>query len=332
MKKIFLMAAVAAAVLSACSKSETTGQPEGRAMKFSNAVIARGATAADAGQFNIFGYKYVTATTSWDWAFDPAYATGGDIYNLNIDKYKRDGGATPAAWTGMYYYDGVSDYSFYGYADTKATTTTVATSFEASPTGVLVTPGTDIAFAAANNNQIDLVTMATGTLAPAAQTQNKVIIFKHALSRVRFTAYTETVDALSPIVITGITFTADKNSGDVTWANMGAGTMTNPGGSTFKIELTGAGVFQTALDDDATTPATVADDVFYAIPQNLAGTGKLKVEWTVAGVPNDKEFNLTTNMVSGNSYNFNIKINLNQITFEAWLEEWAVPEVEVALQ
>ncbi len=307
MKKIFLMAAVAAVTLTSCSKSETIEQPDARAMRFSNTVVSK-ATALNTGEFTIYGYKNTTLKFT-------------EVYDLVGDHYKGSSSGLPATWTQMYYYDGINPYSFVGYAKTDATTTAPATAFVPNPSEATATEGTKLAFVAGNNNQIDLVTMAVGPIAPAVQTTSQVVTFQHALTRVRFTAYTTEVDALNPIVITNITLNVPQSQGEVTWANMGAGTMTATGGSAVTIIPTG---FQTSLSDDATTPATIADDVYYIVPQALSATA-LSVSYTVNGeAAAPKVFDLSgiTPMASGKSYNFNIRIDPLKITFNAELEAW----------
>ncbi len=321
MKKIFLMVAVAAAMMTGCSKNETVEQPAGRAIQFSNTVVAKAASSLNAGQFNIFGYKNTTLEFT-------------DIYNLYTDFYKRgNASADPDDWRGMYYYDGVNPYSFYGYAKTNQTTfvdtNTKPSAFDANVTVTAVTTaGSEkITFVTPNNNNTDLVTMAVGPIPVALQTQNYLVTFKHALTRVRFTAYSETVDPDRDIVITGLTFKTATNTGEVAWADMANGEMTAVSGAEATFALSGN--FQAKLDGTVLTPVTTTNDVFYVVPQALRN-GDLVVNYTVGGVPDSKTFNLSTALAgapivlaSGQSYNFNIKINLNKITFDAQLEDWA---------
>lgn len=327
MKNFFLMAAVAAATLTSCSKSETIEQPKARAIQFANTVVSRAATALNSGEFNIVGYRDLAGTPTF--VFE-----SNEIYSLNYDKYKRGNTGTADTWTGMYYYDGLSTYTFYGYAKTLGTTTydaiapanTLATGFAADPANAVATlsAGSEkITFTTPDNNNVDFVTMGM-TVLPAAHStaQDTVVTFMHALTRIRFTAFTDMPDAQMPIAITGITFTTAKNAGEVTWSNMASGTMSATGSTPATFSITGSN-FPAALTATAATPATTGNHVFYVVPQQLRD-GDLVVAYTIGGVATSKSFDLSSiTMASGQSYNFNIKINLNKITFNAELENWS---------
>ncbi len=311
MKKIIFWAIMGAAGMVSCTNNETLEISEGRAISFKNAVVTKAATALENGTFSIYAFKGTAGT-------HPSAMTYTDVYTLATDKYGDSADK-------MYYYDGVNSYWFYGYAATNTITTTAATAFAANPTGVTFNVGTtpSLDFNAAAGD-VDLVVMGTGEKTTGTQQNPQMpITFYHALSRVRFTAKTQTHEpTLSQIKITGITFTTSKDACNVT----GFG----PAKSNVNVTATGStagsyvltGNFQTELTTTAQKVETT-DKVFFVVPQQLSATS-LIVNYTVGGVARAKTFDLSSlTLLAGSSYNFEIIINLNEITFNASLEDWA---------
>ncbi len=346
MKKILFTTALAVIALTACTKSEPLDLPQSRAIGFGDPVLTRASTTLNVGQFNVVAFRGPVGATLVP-AFTHVFTDQYSLANAT-DKYKKTGGADPTLWTGMYYYDGVHDYAFYGYAKTNQTTLAAPgnLAFVAEPEGVVATVGATpagckIVFTAGNDNQIDLVTMATGkVLLSGGQAANQAVVFKHALARVRFTAWTTVADvANNPIVITSIVLKAPLSKGEVTYANFGMDpgeeTMTDCAAPaityTLPLEAPAVTVFP-ILGETATTPATTSGEVFYLVPQTLSGADNLVVNYTVGGVAAPaKKFSLTNTLASGKSYNFNLKIDLNGITFNASLEDWTTPETDTNL-
>lgn len=315
MKKMCLLAAMAVVGMTSCTNDEVMEISEGRAISFENAVLKKGATALEAGTFNICAFKFA--------ATGPHGATPEftDLYTLGTDKYG-------ASADKMRYYDGVNSYWFYGYAKTNATTTTAATAFNATLTGTntfTAAASPKLAFTAVAGDE-DIVVMATGEKTiGTAQNPQMPITFFHALSRVRFTAKTDTYDSpVSQIKITGITFTTPKNACDITGFGPAKGNVSvvATGSTAGSYSITSN--FQTELTTTVENAETT-DKVFFVVPQDLSATS-LKVDYTVGGVAKTKTFDLTTpsqvTLVAGSSYNFEITINLNMITFNASLEDW----------
>ncbi len=309
---MIFLAAMVAVCMTSCTNSEILDMSEGRAISFKNAVMTR-ASALESGTFNICAFKAAAGGSHTGTAlFEDVYTLGTDKYGASADK--------------MYYYDGVNSYWFYGYAKTNATTTTAATGFVKDPAGTTFTVAAapSIVFNATTGGNIDLVVMATGEkTVGTAQNSQMPITFYHALSRVRFTAKTTTYDEDLPIKITGITFTTPQDACTVTGfgpakANL---TVTATGSTTKTYSIT------SDFQDNLTTTAVevnTTDQVFFVVPQNIQ-TGVLKVKYKVNDSVTEFEKTITLpnlGLLAGNSYNFELTINLNEITFNASLEDW----------
>ncbi len=302
-------AAMVAVVMTSCTNSEILDMSEGRAISFKNTVMTRATTPLTGnGTFNINAYKAASSVAHG------ATVEFSDIYNLATDKYTD---------VPMYYYDGINSYWFYGYAKTNVTTAAVATALDAGVTATYTSALTPtLAFTAPGN--VDLVVMATGEKAiGTAQNPQMNIVFYHALSRVRFTAKTQTYEPTkSKIVVTDITFTTPKNACTInkfdqpsTLAHVVAS------GSTGTYAISSG--FQTEVTATSATVEASANTAFFVVPQQLSATS-LIVGYTVGGVTRSKTFDLSgLTLYPGKSYNFEIIINLNEITFNATLEEWA---------
>lgn len=310
-------ALIAALTLASCVKNESLDISEGRAIAFKNAIASRAATAVDTGTFNIMAYKAADAAGAHD-----DEATINDTYNLATNKY---------GFQDMYYYDGVNAYWFYGWAKGNSDSTYNSnTSFTAADSGATFscTSGgvATLSFTSNAAGDVDLVAMATSKIAAASQMASQPIVFKHALSRVRFTAKTTTYDPTgAPIAITNLTFKTANNactvgfSGKTEEGNTTDIAVTATGGTAITYALSGA--YQTNLTVNY-ADVTTDSRVFYVVPQAL-GADALVVNYTVAGQAQEKTFNLSTyTLLPGKSYNFALTIDLKTITFTAKLENW----------
>lgn len=286
MKKMTLLVAAAAAMFTSCSKTDNVENESPKTpIVFKHASVVK---ASMTQPFTVKAYK--SAASIADWAVAPYFteACGSN-------------GAITSGTT--YYYDGVSFYNFVGYAPAADASITASTD-PASPSVSFTTPA---------NADVDLLaakaTEVTGT------TENAVsLLFKHALTKVKFSVLTTTPDA--KIVVTGISFKAlPTNTLDLT---TGSATMSAANATGSAITLT-INNLTTALTATASSIATE----FLVVPQDLTGVGEIVVTYTVDGVTSTpKTLTLTNTLVSNGVVNYKITIDANAVSFAPEEDVW----------
>lgn len=287
MKKMTLLAAMAVVAMTSCTKTENVDNAPQHAIKFENNHFTK---AEATGSFNILTFKGET----------------GKVYDgtaIKTDTYSTANGFAG----GDQYYDGVNAYGFLAYGDFAAGALAVTTEDAALS-------GTDITFTATTGKE-DLVT-ANMEVALADQNASVALPFKHALTKVRFTAVKNPANLANKIVITGLQFKTDKS---VTIVDLKTGTVGEASGEAKTYEI--ASDFQTEVTGSATDVATTGN-VFYVVPQTLATEASIVVNYTVDGVAATKTIDLATVLTQNMSVNYLITISLNKIDLSADVAGW----------
>lgn len=211
------------------------------------------------------------------------------------------------------YYDGVSDYEFFGYAAASGTALSskvpegLAVAGTEKPTLVFTTPV---------NANVDLV-VATA-IAEAPEYPSTSLPFKHALSKVGF-KFSKSPAGGSNYIVTKVDFKVGNDAAVVSFA----GTSTESGKpATYTL----SGIYP-AITDVATAVGTP----FYVVPQTLATTDNIVVTYTVdGGAEQTKTFTVTTVLAAGKGYNYTFAFTQKEITLTATVEnEWSDTEPEL---
>lgn len=211
------------------------------------------------------------------------------------------------------YYDGVSDYEFFGYAAASGTALSskvpegLAVAGTEKPTLVFTTPA---------NADVDLV-VATA-IAEAPEYPSTSLPFKHALSKVGF-KFSKSPAGGSNYIVTKVDFKVGNDAAVVSFG----GTSTKSGKS---ATYTLSGTYS-AITDVATAVGTP----FYVVPQTLATTDNIVVTYTVdGGAEQTKTFTVTTVLAAGKGYNYTFAFTQKEITLTATVEnDWSDTEPEL---
>ncbi len=278
----------------ACTQNEDIEMAAGRAISFQQAAMTKAETQVAEGSFMVAGYKGTTALGTKVFAAEEYDVTDG------FDAPK--------------YYDGVNVYWFYGYAEATGDDELaiieddIVYSEGSGPNIVFTTPET------AN---VDLVTMATGSVGLSAQDESLDITFKHALSRVRFSAIKQH-DGMA-VVIKSVEISVPNNVLTIPYTNFGnadngsSGTASSLGETPYTYTITGD---QTLSGEEA---AGYTDTYLYIVPQSVTS---IAVTYTLEGALQTKSFTTDTEMLAGKAYNFQFTITANEIRFTTNLENW----------
>ncbi len=295
---LFMFAILAFA---SCTQNEELEMAAGRAIKFQNSAVTKAvSTVTNGSKFMVAAYKGTAAPTD---ASTKAFAASEYIT------------ASTYGFTSAKYYDGISSYWFYGYAQATGSTLDVT----GDETAYSDISGPFITFTTPETANVDIVTMTTGEVTTSNQGSAQAITFKHALSRVRFTAKKISND-LGAIAITKIELKTGTNKGTIVTAGFADGSMTagTAAATTYTID-------SNLLDEVTTTAANASttDQKLYLVPQTL-GANALVVTYSIGSSTGlTKTFNLNdTILASGTAYNFEFTIGGNTITFTTSLEDW----------
>lgn len=236
-----------------------------------------------------------------------AYNKGEDYSVAAIDDEAYN---VSTGFTTPKYYDGVSDYEFFGYAAASGTVLSsevpdgLTVSGTEKPTLVFITPA---------NADVDLV-VATAT-ATAPEYPSTSLPFKHALSKVGF-KFSKSPAGGSEYIVTKVDFKVENNAAVVSFdgtsvANEGAATYTLSGSYPAITEV-----------------ATAVGTPFYVVPQTLATTDNIVVTYTVdGGAEQTKTFKVTTALVAGKGYNYTFAFTQKEIELTATVEnDWSDTE------
>ena len=173
MKKIFILAAVTAIALTACTKTETTAVSEGNLIKFDNAFVGN-VTKADMTKSSLTSfwvYGGYDASSNYVKVFD-----GTEVNNAN---------GTCTSTATAYWVNGKA-YEFAAYSDGNTSLDNVT--FTASENKLSIS-----GYEAGKN---DLIAATKSVPAVTAATQGPVeFSFKHLLSKVKFTFRTSMADS-----------------------------------------------------------------------------------------------------------------------------------------
>jgi predicted small secreted protein len=358
MKKIFLIAAAAAMVLSSCSKntvSEDTsdvnaigfGTYSGRATKSDPNLIATGTTLTKGTSFGVYGYLSTDGST---WA---ATLKPGFMPNQLVD-YKSDGtyDYTPARyWPKDETKNKISFYGYYPYSDGTLhgiVPSNLAGGFTAGlgtyAFTVQPTPETQVDFMVSDLEK-DLV-YSNAKLNTSSSADGRVnLTFHHMLTKVGIDVKTD-ADDKTEVYIESITFTKLKNNATLT-ANVDATT----NGWAFPTPATTADyslpviktqrITSTAADVCKTTANPHAGDLLM-IPQDLTSDNTIVVKYNYTTTGSEKVSDTATITIPTatltkwemNKYvMYHLTIGMRKITFEAnvidWVNSTVNPDINV---
>ena len=301
MKKVFLMAVAAVAMLASCSNDETTGKAvKGNAIQFDGFVnksvkgVDDDITNDNFASFQVWGLM------------SKGEQTGNPFDGTTVTKSGSDWTyTTPVYWENGY------NYSFVAIAPAGFGT------FNA-PTTVGQYGSIDFT----NDGETDLIYDVNGEHASkAVSTEGQCpaaidFTFNHLLSRVKFT-FTNAMDDGSTINVTGVTITNANTKATATLGETATWALAKdniPGNLTFGNVL---------LDGQATdfaAPESKATDHKYMIPA-ISNGQKYTVIFTVtrhhSGVTDQYDHTVELpeiTMVQGKSYNFTAELNAQNIT------------------
>lgn len=265
MKKIFILAAVTAIALTACTKTETTAVSEGNLIKFDNAFVGN-VTKADITKNNFATFwVYGSANTDADnWAdtkFTNSKVTKGEAGIGDNSVWSSE---EKAYWTPN------ADHFFAAYANGTDYIADASLDFDAATSKLTFNNYTagdyDLVAAVATK---DAVTVDGGTGAG-----NVAFSFVHMLSKVKFTFNTEAAHE-QVMKVSDLKFTAVKTtSGDITSNNTVSWTTTgSPATAEYIYDVT-------SLEDFAAESQGPFFSEMYVIPQgNTSLTVSFKVTW-----------------------------------------------------
>lgn len=236
-----------------------------------------------------------------------AYNKGEDYSVAAIDDEAYN---VSTGFTTPKYYDGVSDYEFFGYAAASGTVLSsevpdgLTVSGTEKPTLVFITPA---------NADVDLV-VATAT-ATAPEYPSTSLPFKHALSKVGF-KFSKSPAGGSVYTVTKVEFKVDKKDATVSFDGT---SVANGDAATYTL----SGSYP-AITDVATAVGTP----FYVVPQTLATTDNIVVTYTVdGGAEQTKTFTVTTALETGKGYNYTFTFAQKEIELGATVEnDWSDTE------
>ena len=301
MKKVFLMAVAAVAMLASCSNDETTGKAvKGNAIQFDGFV-----NKSVKGAANDINNTNFTSFQVWGLMSD-GNQTGNPFDGTTVTKSGSDWTyTTPVYWENGY------NYSFVAIAPAGFGT------FNA-PTTVGQYGSIDFT----NDGETDLIYDVNGEHASkAVSTEGQCpaaidFTFNHLLSRVKFT-FTNAMDDGSTINVTGVTITNANTKATATLGETAAWKLADDN----KVAaLTFGNVLLDGQATDFAAPESKATDHKYMIPAISDGQ-KYTVIFTVtrhhSGVtdeyPHTVELPEIT-MEQGKSYNFTAELNAQNIT------------------
>lgn len=295
MKKFFFFAAAAAIALTACTKTQTTAVSEGNLIRFSNSFVDN-VTKADVTNKSIKSF----------WVFGNYYKTTGSAWVPLFNNVQVNGTATGSGnvWTPAQnaYWVVNENHAFGAYADGT----------NALSTGVAFDPATEkLTFTDYSAGANDLIAATTDNglnwngsdEAPAV-----ALTFKHLLSKVKFTFKTSAADTYI-MKVTALKCTNAVQTASVDFTENTVGTWTGV-----------ATEDAYAFDDiaDFAEGGSAESVVRYVIPQE--NTNSINVSFTVTLSDESGELSNgnftgtlaipeTNTLVAGNSYNFEVTID-----------------------
>ena len=332
MKKIMILAAVAAIAATACTKTFEAVQTQGSAVGFgtwanvlTKARTAGSSTFANGDDFNVYGFKTISAANTT--VFD------GDVVSYD---------GTDWTYTNLRFWDpNAASYTFYA----------------ASPAGKIASANaqtgaftsSSITFAGNDND----VLVADKKVVANADFNNPVnLSFNHIASLVDFKVKKHAEIAAATVAVTSFQISNIDNTGtfsvadtyatsnhpDVTWTPTARGSYSNTSGVTSVATLP---------DNVGTDGSDFLINHLVAMPQTFRTDENIQtvtIEYTITSggdtIANTATFNLKTfdnvddkdntdtiigGWEGGKHYTFYITINANAIVFTASITDWVTP-------
>ena len=309
MKKYFFMAIAVLASLTACQQNEPEATYNDGVIRFKNAPVTRATTVTEGigNEFMVLGY------VNDDVLFNEKA--------VNTDETKT----TTTEWktsTVKYWADN-TPYTFFAVYPSKKITTVDNTKATVGYT---------------NTGDEDLVMAGLSMTSGASKTQTPAhLIFKHALSRVRFSFTNKFTDSQLKVKVENVKLNARNGENATATINSdNTITWTTPSETTEAIDFAFDALTSLNLGDgiDIAIDGVETTDYQYIIPNSTATytmAADITVYTTDATIHTYKITDakvVTTgnsfNFEYGNSYTFNMNVtdNLNEITFTVFVEEW----------
>lgn len=346
MKKIFILAAMAGAVLASCTKIEQAATNDEQQISFAAPVVSLNTKAASEVWNN-----YPTGNDFAVWAH---YYSGNYDKFANGTLYMNDVTVTNngTTWTPStpYYWPKNGSLTFIAYAPASVNATVGASGIQISNYTV---NQEDLLFSERAYDKRAVDDSDTGGTLTGATPSVTVdpytgvhISFKHALSSILFTArtsqnYGSTIITLKEIELTGINSVGTFNQG----LTDGPAATTSLTADLWSSEGTPTTYTVTADQELSTTPyytcngTTTAPAVsegtratdFILLPQAIGDDAKLKVTYTIQSGTGDAveqalEVALKSSVAEwkwGYRYIYNIIVGLDTISFEPYVADWA---------
>lgn len=372
MKKIYLMAATAAVVMSSCSQNVEIEKPQPEAIAFGTYVSEQNSKATPKASFvagDKFGiFAYYTEATDYP-ASNTAYAP-----NFMFDQAVTAAASGPSSvswsyspikyWPNSVNSSGPGKVSFFAYYPKAEAGSNVAVavgkSDKADPTinftvNNTVTSQSDLMWGVNGGTRLPFL----NSTKPGVVTDKVKFDFKHALSRIGFSVVlggdilsdqsaktavvlnsVEIGGAVSGGALSGLFYTTGKLNLRNTVANTAV--WSDPSGvQSFALAV---GDF---IPTDGTPLSSETDSYIMIIPQNITGSGdcKIRVNYTVtttdaaldggiSSITNESVVDVpATNFQSGKAYNFKITIGMTSVKVEAAdPEPWDTSAGDIPLQ
>lgn len=323
MKKIMILAAAAALVLSAaCTKTEISSpNDEQHAIGFTN-YAPRSVSKADADNyaasstlinnatFGVYAWSVANNEAKGDRNFHTNGSGDPNFMNPVVVTYKGDTGSGASnTYSPLRYWpsgdkpDGLTFFAYY--PQNKGT---VAPTFSKTAGENLVSTFTDFTVNANANGQVDFLVADLvpnqyyGETTGGASYKGTVkFTFRHQLTKVIFKFNTDATHADTEIKITGATLSGIKNKGTLVATSTASATTSawesQDGAVGFTINHPTAAL-TTSAEPGTSIALDNAKDVFLMVPQDIEnGVQKLTITWTVATtgsatITNTKTINL----------------------------------------
>lgn len=345
MKKVLFAAAMAAALLSACSQNEVfDSRAENNAIEFGTYTamptkasgLVSGNVFPDGGKMGVFAYY--TANTAWDGTASPNFmfnqlvTKSGDAYNYSPTKYWPNNAGDKITFFAYYPYDAA------GLSWNDHATPTAAAYNNASanlPVAVLDIQGDA-------KDQVDFMYAVVKDKTKTAGNDSVQFTFKHALTQVNLKAKLAAelikdnggTASNTTVTITGIKFkniyksgTLDIAAGTPVW------TASNP------VDFAAALSNDSGVVINGTTPQTVTanTETFVMMPQTLQSNAAIEVTYKVKTIDAalkdgySEVTNTTSAKISGlwtanGNVLYTLTIGLNDIKVTADITAWDVQD------
>lgn len=331
--KILFMSLLAGITVS-CTKTETIEGPRGKAIAFRDSYTAK--AGLNTGTFSVIGF---TAATG-----NPDYTAAASIPATSF-KLGETGGQGwykgPGDYSDIKYFDGESSYWFFtwgNYAGTVGAGTPELSDITTGNSGVVYqtnasnNPSITINTGnAGSNGLVDLVTAGAQNITIEQQGKPIALAFKHALTKVRFTAKSGEVNP-NEVKITGLKYVVNHSECSVDLTVQAQTSVTNTGSAAATYSITPATPLTLGSIPSKINNASEANTLLYVVPQALStDIAFIEVTYTLGSNPSEftRKIPVDNKLGQNKSVNYELTIERNKITFVASVEDWDAEVVEI---